>query len=173
MCRLQCAQAVARSYQALQPQAEALDQLRIVHSFINSFDADAYVKEQRPVKQLRQDIMLLRKVSARVCTSCSAAVSDPTIYVQKPNITTTTLNFNLCYACPALPVESHADVTCVRLSLTGIAAVIESSSTACMRMQCCMTSTLAGRLSCTLLRCSHASEQTTAWEHPLSSNSSW
>ena len=65
MCRLQCAQAVARSYQALQPQAEALDQLRIVHSFINSFDADAYVKEQRPVKQLRQDIMLLRKVSAQ------------------------------------------------------------------------------------------------------------
>lgn len=62
MCRLQCAQAVARSYQALQPHAEALDQLHIVHSFLNSFDADAYVKEQRSVKQLRQDIMLLRPV---------------------------------------------------------------------------------------------------------------
>ncbi|KAL3139691.1 hypothetical protein ABBQ38_004002 [Trebouxia sp. C0009 RCD-2024] len=61
-CRLQCAQAVARSYQALQPHAETLDQLRIVHSFITSFDADAYVKQPRLVKQLRQDIMLLRHV---------------------------------------------------------------------------------------------------------------
>ena len=64
VCRLQCAQAVARSYQALQPQAEALDQLRIIHSFINSFDTDAYVKQERPVKQLRQDIILLRRVPA-------------------------------------------------------------------------------------------------------------
>ena len=60
LCRLQCAQAVARSYQALQPHAENLDQLRIVHSFTTSFDADAYVKKPRAVKQLRQDVMLLR-----------------------------------------------------------------------------------------------------------------
>lgn len=65
MCRLQCAQAVARSYQALQPNAEALDQLHIVHSFLNSFDADAYVKEQRSVTQLRRDIQLLRPVSTQ------------------------------------------------------------------------------------------------------------
>lgn len=65
MCRLQCAQAVARSYQALQPHAGALDQLHIVHSFLNSFDADAYVREQRSVKQLRQDIMLLRPVTTQ------------------------------------------------------------------------------------------------------------
>lgn len=57
---------MARSYQAVQPHAEALDQLRIVHTFINSFDADAYVKAPRPVKQLRQDIMLLRHVPANL-----------------------------------------------------------------------------------------------------------
>lgn len=59
-CRLQCAQAVARSYQGLQSQAEALGQLQVIYAFATSFDADAYMQTSRCVKQLRQDIMLLR-----------------------------------------------------------------------------------------------------------------
>ena len=66
-CRLQCAQAVARSYQGLQPHAEALGQLQVIHTFATGFDADTYVQTQRSVKQLRQDIMLLRQNSTLSC----------------------------------------------------------------------------------------------------------
>ncbi|KAL0028497.1 hypothetical protein WJX77_010302 [Trebouxia sp. C0004] len=65
-CRLQCAQAVARSYQGLQSRAEALGQLQVIHAFATSFDADAYMQKSRSVKQLRQDIMLLRQWSSEV-----------------------------------------------------------------------------------------------------------
>ncbi|DBA67338.1 TPA: hypothetical protein ACH3X2_001634 [Trebouxia sp. C0005] len=65
-CRLQCAQAVARSYQGLQSQAEGLGQLQVIHAFATSFNADAYMQTPRSVKQLRQDIMLLRQWSSEV-----------------------------------------------------------------------------------------------------------
>ena len=55
---------MARSYQGLQPHAEALGQLQVIHTFATGFDADTYIQTQRSVKQLRQDIMLLRQDSS-------------------------------------------------------------------------------------------------------------
>lgn len=83
VCRLQIAQAVARSYQGLQPHAEALDQLRIIHTFAARFDADTYIQTQHSVKQLRQDIMQLRQAHCAFHVMCippsSRASGDSTV----------------------------------------------------------------------------------------------
>ena len=58
--RLQCNQAIAKSYQQLQSHASTLEQLHMVYNFGKQFEAEAYTQQQRTVKQLRQDIVLLR-----------------------------------------------------------------------------------------------------------------
>ena len=84
-CRLQCAQAVARSYQGLQSQAEGLGQLQVIHAFATSFDADAYMQTPRSVKQLRQDIMLLRQGHNAFFRKMSVAQGPDHVSVSVPS----------------------------------------------------------------------------------------
>ena len=161
MCRLQCAQAVARSYQALQPQAEVLDQLRIMHSFINSFDADAYVKEQRPVKQLRQDIMLLRRVPSQALLQHS--LTHIYLYNNKSQTHSCVMPANLHQFMQMWFVSNG-----VLLVWGAGAAVIEPGSTGKLYADTVLHDIALGRH--TVMR---PAEQLTAWQHPLSSDSSW
>ena len=57
---MQCNQSIAKSYQQLQSHASTLEQLQMVYNFSKQFAPEVYTQRERTVKQLRQDMVLLR-----------------------------------------------------------------------------------------------------------------